>query len=294
MPAVPLLAAAAAAAPAPRALFAALFAAGFAVNGLGALQPATLTTWTFATLAPRPLDAAEAASYPDFALRRSPDGAASLYPQYFASREPALAPIPLAARLLSARLAGAGAAGIDAALWKGAPAPASGVATALPASSLAHLVAPFRWPRLGMSLSGRRNEPDRSLAYVEALLDQANRAQDMGRADRALDFGERLFAALPNPETATVLAEGYRLARRPETLESFARTIRRKGMEPDFAVVLALAARDAGDAPGAAARMAEAAERSGLADLRALAAQPPSTWPATLRQVQAAASRMPP
>lgn len=290
-PAIPILAAAAAVAPAPRVVFMALFAAGAAVNGLGALQPSTLTTWTFATLAPRPLAPAEAARYPDFAMRRGPDGA-SLYPQYFASSEAALAPIPLAARLLAARLSGSGVAGIDAALWKGAPAPAASVATALPASSLAHLTGPFRWPRLGMSLSRRRNEPDRSLAYVEALLDQANRAQDMGRADRALDFGERLFDALPNPETATVLAEGYRLARRPEALESFAQTIRRKGMEPGFAVVLALAARDAGDATGAAARMGEAAVRSGRADLKALAEAPPSTWPATLRQVQAAAGRM--
>lgn len=293
LPAIPLLAAAAAVAPAPRALFAALFAAGVVVNGLAALQPSTLTTWTFATLAPRPLASADAALYPDFALRRAADGSASLYPQYFASRDVALAPIPLAGRLLAARLSGRGAAGIDAALWKGEPAPAFGVVAALPASSLVHLTAPFRWPRLGMSLSRRKNEADWSLAYVEALLDQALRAQDMGRADRALDFGERLFAALPNPETATVLAEGYRIARRPETLEAFAATIRRKGMEPEFAVVLALAARDAGDATSAAVRMGEAAERSGRADLKALAAAPPASWPATLRLIQAAAGRMP-
>ncbi|MEO8054916.1 MAG: hypothetical protein ABI768_07175 [Acidobacteriota bacterium] len=294
LPAIPLLAAAAAVAPAPRVLFAALLAAGVAVNGLAALQPSTLTTWTFATLAPRPLAPADAALYPDFALRRGADGTASLYPQYFASREAALAPIPLAGRLLAARLSGRGAAGVDAALWKGEPAPAFGVAAALPASSLVHLTAPFRWPRLGMSFARRKNEADWSFAFVEALLDQALRAQDMGRADRALDFGERLFAALPNPETATVLAEGYRLARRPETLEAFAGTIRRKGMEPEFAVVLALAARDAGDAPGAAARMGEAAERSGRRDLQALAAAPPTTWPATLRSIQSAAGRMPP
>jgi hypothetical protein len=65
-------------------------------------------------------------------------------------------------------------------------------------------------------------------------------------------------------------------------------------MEPEFAVVLALAARDAGDAASAAARMGEAAERSGRADLKALAAAPPSTWPATLRLIRAAAGRMPP
>ena len=294
LPTVPLLAAAAALAPAPRVVFGVLFALGAGVNGLAALQPSTLTTWTYAALAHRPLTRSEAARYPGFALERSPDGRTLLYPQYFASGEAALAPIPLAARLLSARVSGRGAAGIDAALWKGEPAPAKDIASALPPDTLVHLTAPFRWPHLGMSFSRRRNETDWSLAYVEALLDQALRAQDMGRADRALDFGERLFAALPNPQTATVLAEGYRLARRPETLESFALTIRRKGMEPEFAVVLALAARDAGDGPRAAALMGEAAGASARADLAALAAAPPASWPATLRQIRAAAGRMVP
>lgn len=291
MPAVPLLAAAAAAAPAPRPVFAILFAAGAGVNGLAALQPSTLTTWTFSTLAPRTLTPEEAARYPEFALRRG-NGGPSLFPQYFASGESALAPIPLAFRLLLARLSGSGTAGIDGALWKGEPRPASGVADVLPPSSLVHLTAPFRWPHLGMAFSRGKNEADWSFAYVEALLDQANRAQDMGRADRAVDFGERLFEALPNPETATVLAEGYRLARRPEALASFAETIRRKGMEPEFAVVLALAARDGGDSATATARMAEAAERSSRADLKALAAAPPPSWPAALRQIQTAAGRM--
>ncbi len=288
LPAIPVLAAAAACAPAPRAVFGALFALGVLVNGLAALQPSTLTTWTFAALAHREIPAGEADRYPDFALERSADGRTFLFPQYEASRHAALAPVPLAARLLGARWSGADAAGLDAALWKGEPAPARPLAAALPASSLVHLTAAFRWPYLGMSLSRRRTDTDWSLAYVEALLDQAKRAQDMGRADRAVDFGEKLFAALPNPETATVLAEGYRLARRPETLASFAETIRRKGMEPEFAVVLALAARDAGDPTAAAALMREAAERSGRPDLAALAAAPPESWPAALRPIQVA------
>jgi hypothetical protein len=286
LPAVPLLAAAAAVAPAPPLAFRALFALGVAVNGLAALQPSTLTTWTYRTLARRALTPEEATRYPAFALERGPDGRPFLYPQYFASSETALAPIPLAARLLFARLGGAGPEGLDATLWKGEPAPIAPLAAALPASNLVHLTAPFRWPHLGMSLARRKGETDWSLAYVEALLDQANRAQDMGRADRAVDFGERLFTALPNPQSATVLAEGYRIARRPETLASFAETIRRKGMEPDFAVVLALAARDAADAARATALMEEAASRGGRADLRALAEEPPASWPATLRQIQ--------
>ena len=106
-----------------------------------------------------------------------------------------------------------------------------------------------------------------------------------------MEFGERLFEALPNPQTATVLAEGYRLARRPEALASFAATIRRRGMEPDFAAVLALAARDAGDAAQASALMAEAASRGDSPDLTSLAAAPPAAWPATLRQIRLARER---
>ncbi len=288
LPAIPLLAAAAACAPAPRAAFGVLFALGAAVNGIAALQPSTLTTWTYAALGPRPLVPGEEARYPAWARVRAADGREALYPQYDAGSHAALSPIPLAARLLAARLSGADAARLDAALWTGVPRPAFSLADALPASSLAHLTAPFRWPHLGMALFRKKSEPDWSLAYVEALLDEANRAQDTGRPDRAVEFGERLFERHPNPQTATVLAEGYRLARRPETLASFAETIRRKGMEPDFAVVLALAARDAGDAASAAALMAEAAARSGRDDLRALSAAPPSSWPPSLRAIQRA------
>jgi hypothetical protein len=62
-------------------------------------------------------------------------------------------------------------------------------------------------------------------------------------------------------------------------------------MEPDFMVVLALAARDTGDAPRAGALMSEAAARSGRPDLAALAGAPLSVWPATLRQIRLARER---
>jgi hypothetical protein len=65
-------------------------------------------------------------------------------------------------------------------------------------------------------------------------------------------------------------------------------------MEPDFGVVLALAARDAGDAARAAGLMADVANGSGRPDLQALAAAAPAAWPANLRQIQAAAARRAP
>ncbi|MCM3875134.1 MAG: hypothetical protein NEA02_01820, partial [Thermoanaerobaculia bacterium] len=177
-----------------------------------------------------------------------------------------------------------------AALWKSNEPglrPVSSLGQAVAPAELVHLTAPFRWPHLGMSLSRRKTQADQSLAWVEALLDQANRAQDMGRADRALAFGEQLFALLPNSQTAVVLAEGYRLLGRRETLAAFADEIlRKRTVDPEFGVVLALAARDAGDAALARRLLADVAARGRDEALESLLARPPSEWPRTLREIQ--------
>jgi hypothetical protein len=287
---LPVLAALAACAPSPRAVFRALFAAGVAVNGLAALQPESLTSWTYKVLPRRELSAAEAARFPAFAYERTPDGRLLLFNQYEAANHAALAPVPLSARLLAARLDGGGVPRLDAALWKAdlpGLKPVSSLSDAVAPAELAHLTAPFRWPHLGMSLFRRKGQTDQSLAFVEALLDQANRAQDMGLPDRALAFGEELFALHPNPETAVVLAEGYRLAGRKETLAAFAEEIlRKRGWDPDFGVVLALAARDAGDAAGAQKVLADVSSRVSHPDVAWLSARPLAGWPGTLRDVQ--------
>lgn len=294
---LPILAALAACASAPRSLFRALFAVGLAVNGLAALQPESLTSWTYKVLPRRELSAAEAARFPPFAFERRSDGRLLLFNQYEAANHAALAEIPLAARLLAARLEGRGVAALDAALWKSndpALRPVSSLAEAVAGAELVHLTAPFRWPRLGMSFSRRKGQADQSLAYVEALLDQANRAQDMGRPDRALAFGEELFALHPNPETAVVLAEGYRLAGRRETLAAFAQEIlRKKTVDPDFGVVLSLAARDAGDAEGARKVLEDVSGHVSSPDVEWLLTRPPADWPSTLREVRRARQASP-
>lgn len=290
VPGVPLLAALAACAPVPPLVFRALFVLGFAVNGIAVLQPEFLTSWTYKVLPRRELAAAEAARFPAFAFERMPDGRSLLFSQYDAANHAALAPIPLAARLLSARLDEKGVVALDAALWTShepALRPVSSLAQAIAPAELVHLTAPFRWPHLGMSLSRRKTQADQSLAYVEALLDQANRAQDMGRSDRALAFGEQLFALLPNSQTAVVLAEGYRLSGRRETLAAFAEeTLRKRTVDPEFGVVLALAARDAGDAAVARRLLVDVATRGRDAGLESLLVRPPSEWPTTLREIQ--------
>lgn len=289
-PCLPILAALAACAPVPPVVFRALFVLGFAVNGIAVLQPESLTSWTYKVLPRRELAAPEAARFPAFAFERTPGGGSLLFSQYDAANHAALAPIPLAARLLLARLDGKGVEALDGALWKSdepALRPVSSLARAVAPAELVHLTAPFRWPHLGMSLSRRKTRADQSLAWIEALLDQANRAQDMGRSDRALAFGEQVFALLPNSQTAVVLAEGYRLLGRRETLAAFAEEIlRKRTVDPELGVVLALAARDAGDDVLARRLLEGVATRGRDAFLELLLARPPSEWPRTLREIQ--------
>lgn len=290
VPCVPILAALAARAPAPPLVFRSLFAVGFAVNGIAVLQPESLTSWAYKVLPRRELSPADAARFPAFAFERMPDGRRLLFSQYDAANHAALAPIPLAARLLSARLDGRGVGALDAALWSSDEAalrPVASLARAVAPAELVHLTAPFRWPHLGMSLSRRRTQADQSLAFIEALLDQANRAQDMGRPERAVAFGERLFALLPNAQTAVVLGEGYRLAGRRETLAAFSEEIlRKRSVDPEFGVVLALAARDAGDVVAARRRLEDVAAGGNAPAVATLLARSPAEWPGTLREIR--------
>ena len=157
---------------------------------------------------------------------------------------------------------------------------------AIPAANLAHLTRPFAWPHVGMSLFRKKSDVYWALAWVEGILDQALRAQDMHRPDRAVDFGERLFEILPNPQSAVVLAESYRIAGRRETLQAFARKIEaRRPVDPHFGIVLALFARDLGDEAAARELVARVARADPRPEVRRLLETPLADWPATLRDV---------
>jgi hypothetical protein len=290
LPMIPLLAALAGISVSPPALFWTLFGAGVLVNALGVFTPDALTTWYLTVLPKRAMTEAEAARYPDFAYERGGDGVARLYPIHDVARHAAFSPIRLSAWLLHTRLA---ARDVKSALasppWD-ASVPGREVAVppeiAIPRSALVFLTAKPRWPHLGMSLTRGKEELDTALAYVDSLYDQALRAQDMGRWDRAAEFGERLYRLVPGPQTAVALVEGFRLAGRREALADWLRTIpRAHAASPEFGLALALYQRDLGDEAKARAIASRVAAASHDPRFARLAEQPLSAWPARLRDV---------
>lgn len=293
VPLVPLLAAAAAvAAPAlPAAAFAVLFGAGIAVNALGALQPDAVLTWVYATVKPRPLTAGEAAAFPPFATEADPAGGVRLLPIHDVANHAALSPLVANAWLLGKRLAGGDVlAALRTPPWRtDVPGQETGAPPeqAIPPSALVFLTSPFRWPHLGMSLSRGADQRDTVLAWIDCLYDQALRAQDMERGDRAVAFAEELYRRVPSPQTAATLVEAYRMARRRETLADFVASLPAgQKTSPDFGMVFALAARDDGNEARARQVLERVLAAGGRREYARLADVPMPAWPSTLRKIQ--------
>ena len=290
---MPLLAAAAAlAAPAlPAAAFAALFALGVAVNALGALQPDAVLTWYYATVKPRVLTAPEQRAFPPFALETDAAGVVRLLPVHDVANHAALSPLTVNAWLLARRLAGGDVlAALRTPPWRtdvagqeiGLP-----PEQAIPSSALVFLTSPFRWPHLGMSLSRAAGQTDTVLAWIDCLYDQALRAQDMERGDRAVAFAEELYRRVPGAQTAATLAEAYRIAGRREALADFIGSLPpAQKASPDFGMVLALATRDAGNEARARQVLGQVLAVAPRREYARLADTPLAAWPATLRKIQ--------
>jgi len=293
VPLVPLLAAAAAVAePArPSRVFPALFGLGVAVNALGVLQPDGPTTWYYMVLPPKPLTEAETRAYAPYAVLRAEGEAPRLGQWFDVANHADLSPIKVTAWLLARRLEGGDVlAALKRPPWR-TDRPGFAVAEppeqAIPPSALVFLTSPFRWPHLGMSLSRRADQRDTVLAFIDCLYDQALRAQDMGRGDRAVAFAEELYRRIPSPQTAATLAEAYRMAGRREALADFVDALPpARKTSPDFGMVLALAARDAGDETRARQVLGQVLAVSPRAEYARLARSPISEWPATLRRIQ--------
>ncbi|MEO8585648.1 MAG: hypothetical protein ABI584_05775, partial [Acidobacteriota bacterium] len=130
-------------------------------------------------------------------------------------------------------------------------------------------------------------QTDTVLSFVDCLYDQALRAQDMGRGDRAVRFGEELYGRVPSPQTAAALAEGYRLAGRREALRDFVTSLPpAQRSAPDFGIVLALAARDAGNERLAREILGQVLAVSPRREYGRLSTARLAEWPATLRGAQ--------
>ena len=158
---------------------------------------------------------------------------------------------------------------------------------AIPASALVFMTSAFRWPHLGMSLTRSAGQTDTVVSFIDCLYDQALRAQDMGRGDRAIQFGEELYRRVPSPQTVTALAEGYRIAGRREAFRDFVRALPpAQRSAPDLGIVLALAARDAGNEALAREILGQVLAVSPRREYARLAESPIAAWPPTLRKIQ--------
>jgi MFS family permease len=293
VPLVPLLAAAAAlAAPAlPGTAFAALFALGVAVNALGALQPDAVLTWYYATVKPRVLTEAEQRAFPPFALETDAAGVVRLLAIHDVANHAALSPLKVNAWLLARRLAGGNVlAALRTPPWPtDVPGQEAGLPPeqAIPSSALVFLTSSFRWPHLGMSLFRASSQTDTVLAWIDCLFDQALRAQDMGRGERAVAFAEELYRRVPGAQTAATLAEAYRIAGRREALADFVGSLPpAQKASPDFGMVLALATRDAGNEARARQVLGQVLAVAPRREYARLADTPLAAWPATLRKIQ--------
>jgi hypothetical protein len=295
VPLVPLLAALAgfASVSLPAAVFRAAFGLGMAVNAIGVLQPDAVTTWYYFILPKRPLAEAEVARWPSFAYQRAPNGQAELLSLHEVQNHADLSPIRVSAWLLKTRLLGGDVLGsLGSPPWR-TDRPDRRVAVApreaIPDSALVFLTSSFRWPRLGMSLTRRGDQLDTVLSYVDCLYDQALRAQDMRNGERAILFGEELWRRVPGPQSATALAEGYRIAGRKETLAEFLRSVPAAWRgSPEWGIVVALWFRDRGEDEKAVRTLGRVVEIAPRPELRRLLPLPPREWPATLREIQLA------
>jgi hypothetical protein len=289
--AIPILAALAAlgAERLPSAVFRVLFGLGVAVNAIGVLQPDTDTMAYIGILSRRVVPATDVNRYPAFARDADPaTSGARLDNQFWVAEVAALSPLRLAPWLLLQRLRGGDVlARLQTPPWA-TDRPELRVEKApervIPPTNLVHLTRPFAWPHLGMSLVRKKADIYWGAAYTEGILDQALRAQDMRRPDRAVDFAEQLWTILPSPQTAVVLAESYRLAGRRDALRELADRVRsRRPVDPRFPVVLALFARDIGEAEGARRLIEASLAVEERPEIRRLLGQPVAEWPLTLR-----------
>lgn len=144
------------------------------------------------------------------------------------------------------------------------------------------LAPPPRIGFLGRGFSGAGDDPVAGTVYLDALVDQALRALQLGRPERALALSGKLSRLSRGNDAATALqAESLRLLdRRNEAWALLESLPRERRSAPEVALAVALLARDRGDEPLArqALRLAVPAFRGTPAE--AVLSRPLAEWPA--------------
>jgi hypothetical protein len=104
------------------------------------------------------------------------------------------------------------------------------------------------WPVWGRGFSPDPSSPGFPGVYDEGLLDQVVRAEQLGRAEQALELARKLGALAPGGDADTHILESLRLlGRRSEAAEYLSSLPEARRSEPRINLVLALFERDAGN-----------------------------------------------
>jgi hypothetical protein len=290
VPAIPLLAAAAAAQRPlfPKGLLPALVVFGVGFNLFGVLQTAQTEAAYFtdvpAVVAPiGTVPASPSTSVEDRHMR---------IPAYlFAAIDPALAPIRIHAFFLLSRLRGGDIrARVSHPPWMAAH-PAlvpRWSAQSYQEPVYASMFEGFRWPFCGDAMFGHRPRNDLPEAYIDAVEDQAFRAFDQARRDRFLPLSVDLYRRRPDPMAAALLADALRLTdRRADAHRFLSHLPDALFRTPEVGLATALLARDEGRMDVARQALEELILPA-YPDAAGLRTAPPDAWPATVRQFLAA------
>ncbi len=302
VPLVPLLAAAAGAACSTRAARAAgagLLALGVGVNALGTFESEAATFFYVNAAGLARVPASLYAEYPaSFGPPPPENGVYRLWRYVPAASDPAFSAFRVHPFLLAARLAplddDARRERLLRPPWLAThpdavpdlPPPMRVLTTRTPL--LNYLTTRFRWPHLLMSFTRPSGERPGTYnpAWYAGLADQALRALDTGRPDRAARLAERLLDLQPSGYLAAIRLEALRLAGRADEARRFLASVPDGArIAPPVLVVRALAARDSGDDASATALLAEASRGIRTRAIDEALSRPPAAWPGSFREL---------
>ncbi|MCB9377756.1 MAG: glycosyltransferase family 39 protein [Holophagales bacterium] len=282
--AIPLLApfAALALGPARRAWLAAVVGVCLLVNLPPLLQHPTPVATYEMNLAWPDLAPEEVADYPFYARGIGPAGEPTVVPFARLELEPAANPWRLYLWVWRAsQLEGAALSEwLTSPPWAGRL-PALVPAERWPPEVARRVVPPARWGFLGRSLTGGGGPY--ATVDLDALLDQAVRANQLGRTARALELSSRVAELSTGGEAAAWRLESLRRANRGAEAERYLRSLsRERRADPRINVVLALFDRDAGEERRARALLGSVASAFPGAALQDALEAPLDRWPTTL------------